>query len=212
MSWRPPSATSVTSLCGRWKRWPLPISSPVKIPGSRQSSWPGTGSAPPPPVRRSQRRPARPRLLARMNAGEAVALVADAGTPLISDPGYSLVQAVIGSGFCGLSDPRAVFGFGGPQRRWFAHRSVLVRGLFATKKIGADKRAWWSGGPASNPGVSGITPAIGGGSGRHGSGVWPPASDSGPGTDQTLRRNCAAARWTNWPITTRKLGRQKARW
>jgi 16S rRNA (cytidine1402-2'-O)-methyltransferase len=38
---------------------------------------------------------ARPRLLARMNGGEAVALVSDAGTPLISDPGYSLVQAVI---------------------------------------------------------------------------------------------------------------------
>ncbi len=51
---------------------------------------------------------ARPRLLARMNAGEAVALVADAGTPLISDPGYSLVQAVIGSGF-------AVFPIPGPS-------------------------------------------------------------------------------------------------
>ena len=38
---------------------------------------------------------ARPALLARIKAGEAVALVSDAGTPLVSDPGYRLVQACI---------------------------------------------------------------------------------------------------------------------
>jgi 16S rRNA (cytidine1402-2'-O)-methyltransferase len=36
----------------------------------------------------------RPRLLARLAAGEAVALCSDAGTPLVSDPGYKLVEAV----------------------------------------------------------------------------------------------------------------------
>ncbi len=35
----------------------------------------------------------RPKILARLDAGGAVALVSDAGTPLISDPGYKLVQA-----------------------------------------------------------------------------------------------------------------------
>lgn len=33
----------------------------------------------------------RPRILARLSAGEAVALVSDAGTPLVSDPGFKLV-------------------------------------------------------------------------------------------------------------------------
>ncbi len=41
---------------------------------------------------------ARPRLVARLAAGARIALVADAGTPLISDPGYRLVAAAIAAG------------------------------------------------------------------------------------------------------------------
>src|SRR3954451_8724322 len=37
---------------------------------------------------------ARPKILRRLEAGEAVVLVSDAGTPLVSDPGFKLVTAV----------------------------------------------------------------------------------------------------------------------
>ncbi len=39
-----------------------------------------------------------PQLLARLERGEAVALVSDAGTPGISDPGIELIQACWGKG------------------------------------------------------------------------------------------------------------------
>ena len=42
---------------------------------------------------------ARPQILARLAQGASIALVSDAGTPLISDPGFKLVREVCAAGF-----------------------------------------------------------------------------------------------------------------
>ena len=46
-----------------------------------------------------------PELIARMRSGESIALVSDAGTPAISDPGYELVGAAAASGIEILAIP-----------------------------------------------------------------------------------------------------------
>jgi 16S rRNA (cytidine1402-2'-O)-methyltransferase len=42
---------------------------------------------------------ARPKILARLAQGAAIALVSDAGTPLISDPGFKLVREACAAGY-----------------------------------------------------------------------------------------------------------------
>jgi 16S rRNA (cytidine1402-2'-O)-methyltransferase len=68
---------------------------------------------------------ARPKILKRLADGEAVALVSDAGTPLISDPGYKLVRAARKAGNLvtavpGASAVLAALGIAGlPTDRFF---------------------------------------------------------------------------------------------
>jgi 16S rRNA (cytidine1402-2'-O)-methyltransferase len=52
----------------------------------------------------------RPKVLARLRAGGRLALVSDAGTPLVSDPGYRLVEDAVTNGFAvtGVPGPSAV--------------------------------------------------------------------------------------------------------
>jgi 16S rRNA (cytidine1402-2'-O)-methyltransferase len=82
----------------------------------------------------------RPRILARLRAGAPVALVTDAGTPLISDPGYKLVRAAIDAGL-------AIFAVPGPSA---ALAALTVSGLptdrflvagFLPERGGARQRA-----------------------------------------------------------------------
>ena len=48
---------------------------------------------------------AGPKLIAALQAGQSVALVSDAGTPLVSDPGFRLVAAVREAGFAVVPIP-----------------------------------------------------------------------------------------------------------
>jgi 16S rRNA (cytidine1402-2'-O)-methyltransferase len=50
---------------------------------------------------------ARPKLLRRLAEGAAIALVSDAGTPLVSDPGFKLVRAAQEAGHCVTTLPGA---------------------------------------------------------------------------------------------------------
>src|SRR6202050_4937181 len=50
---------------------------------------------------------ARPELLRRLGEGATIALVSDAGTPLVSDPGFKLVRAVQEAGYSVTSLPGA---------------------------------------------------------------------------------------------------------
>jgi 16S rRNA (cytidine1402-2'-O)-methyltransferase len=48
---------------------------------------------------------ARPKILAKLAQGGSVALVSDAGTPLISDPGFKLVREASSAGFAVIAVP-----------------------------------------------------------------------------------------------------------
>ena len=67
----------------------------------------------------------RPRLLARLKEGARVALVSDAGTPLVSDPGYKLVREALAAGIQvhavpGASAPLTALALAGlPSDRFF---------------------------------------------------------------------------------------------
>jgi 16S rRNA (cytidine1402-2'-O)-methyltransferase len=68
---------------------------------------------------------ARPKLLRRLGEGAAIALVSDAGTPLVSDPGYKLVRAAQDAGYAvtvlpGASSPLAALTVAGlPTDQFF---------------------------------------------------------------------------------------------
>ena len=72
-----------------------------------------------------------PEVISKLENGETLALVSDAGMPLVSDPGYRVVRA--GQG-CGIAGDRVAGGFGTCyrfSRFWVASLSSSLWWLFA---------------------------------------------------------------------------------
>jgi 16S rRNA (cytidine1402-2'-O)-methyltransferase len=84
---------------------------------------------------------ARPKILARLADGQTVALVSDAGTPLISDPGYRLVREAIEAGFTVTPVPgasavlTALAAAGLPTDRFFFEGFLPPRQVARQKRI-----------------------------------------------------------------------------
>jgi len=89
---------------------------------------------------------ARPKILARLGRGDAVALVSDAGTPLVSDPGFKLVRAVREAGHAvtalpGASATLAALSIAGlPTDRFFFEGFLPPKEAARRTRIGELKR------------------------------------------------------------------------
>jgi 16S rRNA (cytidine1402-2'-O)-methyltransferase len=83
---------------------------------------------------------ARPKILARLTAGQAVALVSDAGTPLISDPGYRLVREAAAAGFTVIPLPGASAVLGALTVAGLPTDRFFFEGFLPAKQAGRQKR------------------------------------------------------------------------
>ncbi|CTQ56899.1 Ribosomal RNA small subunit methyltransferase I [Roseibium album] len=75
----------------------------------------------------------RPKILAELEAGRAVALVSDAGTPLVSDPGYRLVRDVVAEGFNVIPIPGASAPLAGLVGSGLPSDTILFAGFLPQK-------------------------------------------------------------------------------
>ena len=113
-------------------------------------------------------RPAPAELVERMRAGETVALVSDAGMPLVSDPGYVLVRACVAAGVAVevLPGPSAAMAAlvasalpGGPvalpRASCRARRASCVGAVGAGRDAGGVRVAAPGGGDAGGAGLGG---------------------------------------------------------
>lgn len=75
----------------------------------------------------------RPRILETLAAGKAVALVSDAGTPLVSDPGFRLVRDVVAEGYKVIPIPGASAPLAGLVASGLPSDTILFAGFLPAK-------------------------------------------------------------------------------
>jgi 16S rRNA (cytidine1402-2'-O)-methyltransferase len=85
---------------------------------------------------------ARPAVLAALEAGERILLITDAGTPLVSDPGYKLARAAIEGGHAVHALPGASAAIAGLSVSGLPSDRFLFAG-FPPSKAGA-RRRWYA--------------------------------------------------------------------
>ncbi len=93
---------------------------------------------------------AGPRLLQALEAGKSVALVSDAGTPLVSDPGYRLAQSAIEAGYRVVPIPGASAPLAALVGSGLPNDAFLFAGFLPTKdKARRDRLAELEAAPAT---------------------------------------------------------------
>jgi len=82
----------------------------------------------------------RPKLLAALAAGKTIALVSDAGTPLVSDPGFRLVGDVLGAGHRVIPIPGASALLTALVAAALPTDTFLFAGFLPNRTVGRKKR------------------------------------------------------------------------
>ena len=120
-----------------------PISCSARTRGTRGCCSTGTGSRRGCSRSTSTTRPSGSReLMPRLEAGERIALVSDAGLPGISDPGTPLVRAALAAGRCRDGAARALGGRDGARRERARRRSGTRSSGFLPRRA-AELAALW---------------------------------------------------------------------
>ena len=134
----------------------------------------------------------RPTLIRLLSEGGSVALVADAGTPLISDPGYKLVRAALDAGIrvtgCpGPSAPLLALVLSGlPTDRFYFGGFLPARAKARRRETLAKLKV-----ARCHAGLLRIAPPAGRVAGGHGGSARPATGCDGPRADQAARGDAA---------------------
>lgn len=80
------------------------------------------------------------KIITLLSEGKSIALISDAGTPLISDPGYHLVKAVVNEGFEVVAVPGATAAIAALTVSGLPTDRFVFEGFIAVKKAAREKQ------------------------------------------------------------------------